>query len=184
MHKEHRSLIEKMLAEHGVMDMYGVELVRDIRMLANMYETIISGEMRQDKLSGPRWRLLLDLYVAEQSGQPWLSPTAMSKNLNVTKNTISSHLRSLENQGLIQRTLDSEDRRQFQIRISDEGRALIRDSTPQHIAFLNQLASDLDTAEIAQLRQLLQKLFTSLVNHGNLPETYCLNPLPIMTEND
>jgi len=162
-----------MLAEHGITDTYGVDLVRQIRMLSNVYETIISAGMRDDRLSGPRWRLLLHLYMADHSEQRPLSPTELSRVQNVTKNTISSHLRSLEELGLIERSLDPRDRRQFQIRISDAGRELIRTSTPAHVSHLNQLASDLSANEIDELKYLLNKLHSSLVHHGNLPDTYC-----------
>ena len=128
--------------------------------------------LRDAQLSGPRWRLLLHLHVAEYTGKTSLSPTELSSLQVVTKNTISSLLRSLEDQGLIERTLDPNDRRQFQIGLTDEGRDLVRTSTPQLMAYLNQLTSGLSSDEISQLQALLDKLHRSLVDHGDLPDTY------------
>lgn len=173
MKHKHRQVFASMMAEHGITEMHGLDLMRQIKMLSHLYGVLISAHMRDAQLSGSRWRLLLHLYMAEQMERASLSPTELSRLQLVTKNTISSLLRSLEDQGLIERTLDPKDRRQFQIRLTDEGRELIRVSTPEHVAYLNQLAEDLAPDEIAQLDVLLHKLRASLVRHGDLPDMYC-----------
>jgi DNA-binding MarR family transcriptional regulator len=150
-----------------------MDLMRQIKMLSHLYGMLISAHMRDAQLSAPRWRLLLHLYMAEQMGGTSLSPTELSRLQLVSKNTISSLLRSLEEQGLIERSLDLKDRRQFQISLANEGRELIRTSTPDHVAYLNQLADDLTPEEIVQLDGLLGKLIASLVHHSDLPDTYC-----------
>ena len=71
----------------------------------------------------------------------------------------------MEEQGLIERTLDPDDRRGFQIRLTDAGRQVVQASAPGHIAFLNELAAGLTAEERAQLAQLLEKLHRSLVGH-------------------
>jgi len=166
------SHLAEMLAAHGITETRGVEIMRLVRMLANAYEMIVSARMREDGLSGPRWRLLLHLFVAAQMGKGALSPTQLSKTQNVSKNTISSLLRSLEEQGWIERTLDANDRRQFHIRISAAGQELIRASTPGHMDFLNQLLADFSPAEIDQLLDLLARLHAALVARGGLSHTY------------
>ena len=174
---DHHQRLQQYTEEFGVSEIHGVELARLIRMLANIYETILSAHSRQYldvELSGPRWRLLMHLYMSERRGRASISPTELSRSQNVAKNTISSLLRSLEEQGLIERSLDPTDRRQFQIRLSSSGRELVRASTPDHITFLNQLSADLTAEEIVQLRLLLRKLHISLARHGHLPEPYCL----------
>lgn len=169
----HRQHFQQLMAEHGITDTHGVELMRMIRMLANVYDVIMQAQMRHENLSAPRWRLLLHLYTAELRGEASVSPTHLSKFQNVSKNTISSFLRSLEEQGLIERELDQDDRRQFKIRLSAAGRDLIRTSTPDHIAYLNRLVSDLTPAESNQLQVLLEKMHVSLIHYGELPSTYC-----------
>jgi len=171
--KNRQLFIDMMAEEHGVTELSGLDLMRQIKILSHLYEALISSLMRDAQLSSPRWRLLLHLHMAEYMGKTSLSPTELSRLQLVTKNTISSLLRSLEDQCLIKRILDPNDRRQFQISLTDEGRELVRTSTPQHMADLNQLASGLSTDEISQLQALLQKLHRSLVDHGDLPDTYC-----------
>ncbi len=163
-----RAHFHRMLAEHGITDPQGVELPRLIKLVSNAYESVMSDFMRDENLTGPRFRLLLRLYMEERQGQADVSPTYLSKTQNVSKNTISSLLRSLEDQALIERSLDPDDRRQFNIRLSPAGRELVKASTPEHVAFYNQLLSDLSKDEQNQLADLLVKLHGSVRTHGNL----------------
>lgn len=141
-------------------------------MLANAYDVLLETQMRDDNLSIPRWRLLVHLYAAELSGEGAVSPTQLSHAQNVSKNTISALLRSLEEDGLIERELDREDRRQFRIRLSAAGRELICRATPRHVRYLNELVADLEPDEIGRLQTLLAKLHASLARHGRLPAPY------------
>lgn len=163
-----RQAFMQLLAAHGVTDLHGVELLRMIHMVANAYENVAAANANDEKLSAPRWRLLARLLMEEQAGGSYLYPTQLSKSQSVSKNTISAHLRSLEEQGLILRELDPDDHRQFRIRLSDAGRTLIRNATPQYMIFLNKLTADLTTSEIEQLQTLLWKLYGSLRHHGHL----------------
>jgi DNA-binding MarR family transcriptional regulator len=162
------SLFRELLAEEGISELHGVELVRLIHRIANTYESITSERMSGDNLSEPRWHLLIRLWIMERLGAPCVRPTQLSKSQQVSKNTISAHLRALEEQGLIERELDRKDRRQFRIRLSDRGRALVQAATPGHVRYLNGLTADLTPAEIDQLLELLHRLHRSLVNHGQL----------------
>ncbi|MCO6449225.1 MAG: MarR family transcriptional regulator [Caldilineales bacterium] len=173
MKSTHQSHLQELLAEHDIHETYGVEVMRMVRMLSNIYEAVVGARLRESDLSGPRWRILLHLYMSEMAGQPSLSPGELSRMQRVTKNTISSLLRSLEEQSLIERTLDPVDRRQFQIRLTPSGREFVRTITPGHVAFLNSLISDLSAAEVSQLLTLLDKLHLSLAHHGDLPDVYC-----------
>ncbi len=164
---------DQLLAAHGITETQGVEIMRMIRTIANAYEVALEALTREENLTAPRWRLLFHLYVAELAGKASVSPTQLSKAQNVSKNTISSLLRSLEDQELIERDLDREDRRQFHIRLSASGRELIRTSTPSHMLYLNQLVAGLTPGEIADLGELLRKLHVSLMNHSSLPAAYC-----------
>ncbi|MCX7852960.1 MAG: MarR family transcriptional regulator [Caldilineales bacterium] len=164
----------QLLTDHGITATHGVDLMRLIRMLANAYDVLLEAQMRDENLSIPRWRLLMHLYAAELSGEGAVSPTQLSHFQNVSKNTISALLRSLEEDGLIERELDPEDRRQFRIRLSAAGRELISRSTPRHVRYLNELVADLEPDEIGRLQTLLEKLHASLARRGHLPARYGL----------
>ena len=165
--------IHQIIASFGVEDLSGAELSRLIRLIATGYETIFKARMKEEGLSSPRWRILLHLFMAEEMGEPGVSPTELAQARGVSKNTISSLLRSLEEQALVTRAVSPTDRRSFIIQLTDKGRELVRTRSPQHLRFLNELAGDLTPEEREQLIALLRKLYQSLARHGGLPEGRC-----------
>ena len=115
-----RSALQELAADS---DLTGVELLRRVCRAANLYDTILNRRLRASDLSGPRWHLLMHLRSDEmRHGPGGVSPTYLSKCQGVRKNTISSLLRGLEEQGLIERALDPTDWRAFRIRLSSAGR--------------------------------------------------------------
>ena len=91
----------------GDVDPSGVEIGRLVRTVCNLYETRIDDALREQGLSGPRWGLLLRMLAEEQRGHTGgMSPTHLSRCQNVSKNTISSLIGGLEEQGLVERELD------------------------------------------------------------------------------
>lgn len=156
-----------LMDQHGITETHGVELLRAVRIVNNLYDVIFSERLRDDQLSGPRWGLLMRLYMEEGSGNSTgLSPSQLSHHQHVSKNTVSALLRGLEDQGLIERRLDQEDRRSFTIHLTALGRSQIRNNAPQHIEYLNQLCAGLQPNESRMLLELLGRLRTSLMQHA------------------
>ncbi len=172
MEKQAPQHMQYIIASFGVEDLSGAELSRLIRLISTGYETIFKVRMKDEGLSGPRWRILLHLFMAEETGASGVSPTELARARNVSKNTVSTLLRSLEEQGLITRAIAPHDRRSFIIQLTEKGRELVRERSPQHLVFLNELASDLTLEEREALMALLRKLYQSLIHHGDLPESY------------
>ena len=73
-----------------------------------------------------------------------MSPTHLSRCQNVSKNTISSLIGGLEEQGLVERELDRTDKRVFRIHLTDAGRQAVQETAPDHVAYLNALAGGLE----------------------------------------
>jgi DNA-binding MarR family transcriptional regulator len=145
-------------------DMSGVEVISSLGRINQIVE-LLDSHFNEDgqAISGPRFRLMLHLFLAEQLGKPaGLTPTEISQFLQVSKNTISALLRGLEEQGYIVRELDADDLRIFHIHLSDSGRRLVLESTPRRILSMNQMLRGLTEPEIHQLVQLLAKLSHSL----------------------
>jgi DNA-binding MarR family transcriptional regulator len=153
----------------GDVDLAGVELARLVRMVSQRYQAIADEHLHDSDVSGPRWAILMRLRGEESHGHADCSPTHLSRCQNVSKNTISSLIAGLEEQGLVERALDPDDRRGFRIRLSAAGRKLVTDTAPLHLRFMNQLVSDLSPEERTRLAELLQKLHRSLVAHGVRP---------------
>jgi len=165
-----RALAEALTGQADV-DTTGMEMARLIKVVSHLYDAVIVQGEGMTEVSGPRLFLLGRLFVEEKQGNTQgLSPTHLSHWRKVSKNTISSLLRGLEEQGLIQRTLDPADKRVFRIRLTEAGRELVRATAPQHVAYMNSLLSDLTPTERAQLLELLGKLCRSLAVRSGLPE--------------
>jgi DNA-binding MarR family transcriptional regulator len=137
----------------------GIELFVMLQRTAHLVR-LLDNQFDEDMdISGPRWRLLLRLFIDEDMGNSaGLTPTAISLSQHVSKNTISALLRGLETQGLIQRTLDSTDLRTFRIQLTVAGRDYLRNAAPKRLNNLNRLLSGLDLQEQEQLSALLDKL--------------------------
>lgn len=147
----------------NIEDTNGIEIFSAIHRITHLGEMLDSQPPDELDLSGPRWRLMLSLLIQEQYGNTeGLTPTVLSHAQRVSKNTISSLLRGLEEQGLIQRNLDPKDLRIFRIQLTQAGRELILDSAPKRLEKLNQLVSGLTPVERTQIKQLLEKLLNSL----------------------
>ena len=160
----------------GSDEIAGVELFALLRMASNLFENQAVEKGSPYDLSGPRLGLLMRLYGEECEGrQAGLTPTHLSRSDKVSKNTISSHLRGLEAQGLITRQIDAADKRLFRIRLTDTGRQVVQSSAPRHIQRLNQMAAALLPEEQALLNALLRKLIRPLIAcslpQGGLPES-------------
>ena len=91
-----------------------------------------------------------------------MNPTTISRFQRVKKNTISSLLRGLEQDGYIQRTLDPVDKRVFRIRVTDKGRKMIETTTPMRMRYMNKLTSELTDEENDQFLVLIAKLHSSV----------------------
>lgn len=156
----------------GTDDVSGIELFTLLRVAANLAEGLEGRCCAESTLSGPRFGLLLRLLVEEQLGNAeGLTPTHLSHSQNVSKNTISSLLRGLEEQGLIARNLDRQDYRLFRIQLTPGGRQLVLATAPARLGSLNQLSAGLNPQERQSLISLLDKLCRLLVTRlGHGPE--------------
>jgi DNA-binding MarR family transcriptional regulator len=156
-------------------DHAALEIATLIRLTAGLYAAVGVRHFGQTEVSAARGRLMLRLLADDLDGPGGgLTPTYLSRFSHVSPNTISSLLRGLEEQGMIERQLDPKDHRLFRIRLSHSGRRLIKSHAPDHIAQLNELASDLSPEERDQLATLLEKLYRSIVAHSKAnPPTAC-----------
>lgn len=155
-------LLDDLLAHAGVEGTHGFEVLRMVRAIDNAYDRLLNEVTREGPVTAPRWRILLRLWLEERMGCGGVNPTHLSRTQQVAKNTISDHLRALEDAGLIERELDREDRRQFKIHLTDAGRDIVQEITPGHAQLLNRVLWPFSSEEVEQLQNLLGKLHTSL----------------------
>ena len=151
--------------------LHGIELINLLRMNMHFVEAIIAQHPRLGELSGPRMGILMRLMAEEDMGNSQgVNPTRLSHYQNVKKNTVSSLISGLEEQGLVERTINPEDKRGFNIRLTRSGRELITASMPERICFLNQVTAALTDSEKKQMIGLLIKLRGSLIKLRHHPE--------------
>ncbi|MSP14985.1 MAG: MarR family transcriptional regulator [Chloroflexi bacterium] len=156
-----------LLERYGIDDSRGIEALGLIKTVSNLLDTIVAERMRSHNVSGPRWRMLLRLFLEEERGSSaGLSPSTLSQFQHVSKNTISTLLRRLEDQGLVQRHLDSHDRRRFVIRLTPQGRDLVHSTVPEHAEYLNHLLLGLSPDEYSAMVDGLKKLRQTLQLHA------------------
>lgn len=159
---------KKIIEVSGIDNVRGIQLSNIIRRVANLFDAIVNQHIDEEGVTGPRMGILIRLYGSEilhESGG--VTPTMLSHMQNVTKNTISSLVKGLEDQGLIRRENDPIDRRIYRLYLTDAGREYIVKIAPKQINFLNSLVSEMAPEEIDQLIELLTKLQNSLLSHAD-----------------
>jgi DNA-binding MarR family transcriptional regulator len=176
---------QKIVELSGVENVSGIQISSTIRRIANLYE-VIGNQMGNDEaISGPRLGILFRLYGGEVlHGESGVTPTMLSHMQNVTKNTISSLVKGLEEQGLIRRETDSVDRRIYRLYLTDAGRSYIIKAAPMHLNFLNSLTEDMTSQEIDQLTELLGKLQNSLLGRAKIKPFHGHRPIPDIINSD
>lgn len=154
---------QQLLLAQGVEDLHGFALMRALMASAHLLEVVTDHELQAVGLSMPRMRLLMRLFGEEQRGnKEGISPSVLSHYQHISKNTVSSLLGSLEDQGLIERALCDEDKRSFKIRLTRAGRDLVRSALPKHNSALTETFAALTADEQKTLLKILRKLRESL----------------------
>ncbi|MGV8027316.1 MAG: MarR family winged helix-turn-helix transcriptional regulator [Anaerolineaceae bacterium] len=147
----------------------GFELSGLIRRIGNLYDAIVNLDYGKSELSGPRLAILMHLYInSDFEKSEGITPTNLSHFQNVGKNTISSLIYGLENQGFLIRENDPIDRRIYRLKITDAGRAVVKQLVPQQMEYMDNMSSELSNEEKDQLIILLRKLLHSLQTNSVL----------------
>lgn len=110
-------------------------------------------------LSFAQYRVLTHLFFAEQMGErSELNPSEISSRQGVSRNTMSAFIRSLEEEGMVERRLDPQDRRRFNISLTETGRDVVKQHMRTHLKSVDERFSALDDDEQLLLLTLLRKL--------------------------
>lgn len=141
----------------GIEDLTLFDILRTFGIVHHKLDQIGEMIIAEPDISMARHRLLMRLRVAEKLGHK-VSPTELSHYRHVSRNTISALLKGLEDQGLIERTLDPEDRRRFYIQLTDIGRETVEKLSPRMAVYVNEVFSALTPEERDTLLALLNKL--------------------------
>lgn len=140
-------------------DPHAVRLMDELRMVSHTMYQIGESSLAVTGLSYAQYRILLGLYFAEKmENRGELNPSEISNRQGTSRNTISALIRSLEEEGLVERHLDREDRRKFNICLTAAGRQKVSENASRHMDVVAGCFEALTTAEQETMSQLLAKL--------------------------
>ncbi len=109
------------------------------------------------------------LLVEEQHGnQAGLTPSEIARSQHVSRNTISSLLRGLEEQGMIQRS-DPEDLRGFRIHLTPSEGIIFINLPPRRLTCLNHLVPVFIQRRTGAIGGFTGKLASSLISQVQEP---------------
>jgi len=136
-----------------------VRLMGDWRRIGHALDQIGEASLSQSGLTEAQYLVLMSLYIHEQvENRAMLNPSEISKWRGTSRNTISSLIRGLEQDGLIARTLDESDRRKFNICLTENGRARVSQYAHKQFSAVAGCFNRLSLDEQETLGSLLGKL--------------------------
>lgn len=107
-------------------------------------------------------KVLICIYREELEGRPHMRVSQISQKLKVASPTVTQLLNSLEEEGLIERNSDESDRRTVLVRLTPQGKTLIKSSREKFYKLFSGLAEYLGEEDSKKLSELLAKSFQHL----------------------
>ncbi|MFB9831057.1 MarR family winged helix-turn-helix transcriptional regulator [Actinoallomurus acaciae] len=105
------------------------------------------------------------LAALRRSGPPYtLTPSEMAAELMMSRAGMTSRIDRLEVAGLVERSLDPDDRRSFRITLTGKGLRAVDAALGEHAARLSVLSSRLGDGESRALEDALRTLVRTLVD--------------------
>ena len=142
------------------LDTSPVAIVARLGRAARMLDDRRDAFFHEFGLTRVTWDILASL---RRQGVPYqLTPTALYRSVMRTSGTMTRQLDILEGRGLLERHPDPDDRRGFQVRLSDEGFRLVDAIAERHLANERAMLGGLTEQEQESLAGLLRTLLLSL----------------------
>ena len=136
-----------------------VALMDEVGLVSRAIIHAVDQSLDETGISPAQYRVLMHLFFTERmGGQGELNPSEISARQRVSRNAMSSLIRNLENESLVERRLDPDDRRRFNIRLTEAGRTLVTDYARQHLIMIDSCFSVLEPDEQEMLYRSLRKV--------------------------
>ncbi len=144
-------------------DPTSVMLFRQVKRADRLLTRFAEKELEIAGLSWPRLMLLMVLQGHETFGSgEGLQPSELSDLQGIPRNNVSALLAALEEEGLVSRELHGKDRRKFVIRITPEGRRILKSNLGTQFEQISKCFAALSHDERTTLLDLLTRLNQSL----------------------
>jgi DNA-binding MarR family transcriptional regulator len=137
-----------------------LRLMDELRAVSHALHQLGEQSVAVTGLSYARMRLLLGLMFAQEieGREHGLNPSEISERQGTSRNTISSLIGDLEKEGLIQRTLDPDDRRRWNIQLTERGLDVVRTHVSHLLSTIASCFNVLDADEQKQLSGYLVRI--------------------------
>ncbi len=146
---------------------FPVGVVARVGRLARYFDHGLDRVLTRYGLRREHWDALASL---RRTGPPFqLSPTGLYRGLMRSSGAMTNRLHRLEADGLVRRVPDPEDRRGLLVELTEEGRALVDEVAPVHLANERAMLAALTPAEQQRFVELLRKLLLSFETEQNPP---------------
>ena len=127
----------------------GLNLARTARSVSRAFDDALA----QAGGSVPRWLVLISLKT-----QPVRNQRELAEAVGIREATLTHHLNSMDEEGLITRRRDPANRRVHLVELTEAGEAAFRRMRGAATAFDQRLRSGLSGDDVAQLEALLGRL--------------------------
>jgi DNA-binding MarR family transcriptional regulator len=144
----------------------GERYLKSIRLLAECLQGFerYSGEsVRQYGLTHAQFDI-----IATLGNTDGMSYKELGERTLITKGTLTGVIERLEQKGMVLRERNSDDKRSFNVRLTDAGQSVFREVFPKVIAHGKQLFADYSDAEFDEMDGALKKL-RERINHAGRP---------------
>ncbi len=140
-------------------DPRATRLMDQLRQVSHQMYRLGEASLNEAGFSYAQYRVLMSLLFNEWLGNTdGMNPSEISAQQGTGRNTVSALIRTLEDDGLIERRLDENDRRRFNIALTEAGRQRVRQHANSHMQFVDHIFAAFSTEEMETLGALLQKL--------------------------
>jgi MarR family transcriptional regulator for hemolysin len=138
----------------------GLHLTRVARVVSRAFDDALAGAGG----SLPVWLVLLNLTISPRASQRELADA-----VGVREATLTHHLNAMENDGLLTRRRDPDNRRIHIVELSEDGHALFLRLRDAAISFDGQLRQGIPETELGRLARLLNRLAGNVGEAGGRP---------------
>ena len=153
-------VLDEWRKEQPGLDTSPVAVVARIGRAAALLDRGLNANFARFGINRTDWDALASL---RRAGAPYQrSPTELYRALMRTSGGITHIVDRLEEQDLVERSPDPDDRRGLLVRLSRKGRALVDRVAPTHLETERRMLAPLTKDEQAELARLLRKLLVGL----------------------
>lgn len=131
------------------------------QLMESYFRSQVSGNMMQNRaVYNQKPGEVMVLYFIStniEEDDPGLMVSDISRKLNVTSPTVTQHINSLEDQELVERHADPNDRRVVRIRLTDKGRMYIQRINEARLTMFVGLVDHLGKEESLLFAEMMRK---------------------------